>query len=139
MRHTVLDGDLDVSVDLGKAVALAPTPKSRLTSPIPPDFLSLVRDLTHIPPIESRARQGPSFSLYEYITPMRALNVICVLFSRHRSCLPKSVAAITVVPSSRSHRARCNSEEAGRVPPKRIHGSGGVKTEYAYQDEKGSA
>ena len=56
-RRGVLDGDLDVFVDLGEAVAQAPMPtpqsNSRSTSPILPDFLSLVRDATSIPPIKS--------------------------------------------------------------------------------------
>ena len=33
----------------------------------------------------------------------------------------------------------CNSEEVRCATPKRIQGSGGVKTEKAYQDEKGLA
>ena len=44
-RRGVLDGDLDVFVDLGEAVAQGPTPtprsNSRSTSPIRPDSLSL--------------------------------------------------------------------------------------------------
>ena len=44
------DGDLDVSVDLGEAVArtpaLIPRPKSRPSSPVQLDYLSLARDAT---------------------------------------------------------------------------------------------
>ena len=53
---------------------------------------------------------------------------------------PKPVTTITVVHHRRALIAPgCSREEAHRAAPKRILGSGGVKTEKAYQDEKGSA
>ena len=48
-RHTMLDGDLDMSFDLGEAVARAhAVVKIKNHIPILPDFLSLVRDAVFI-------------------------------------------------------------------------------------------
>ncbi len=61
-RQTVPDTDLDVSVDLGEAVARTPAlkqrPKSRSVSPVSPDYLSMsmMQDATLAPVI--RAQQS---------------------------------------------------------------------------------
>jgi hypothetical protein len=83
-------------------------------------------------------RRVPSFPLYEGIALVRALNVIRVLCNRHRSCPPEPIVTITIIHHHRGLIAPgCNTEEAGRAAPKRIYGSGGIKAEKAYQDEKG--
>jgi hypothetical protein len=76
--RTVSDGDLDVLVDLGEAVARAPTPmsrpKSRSISPVLPGFVSVVRDRPAIPPIASRqpgeCDRSPYFLLCVYLVPI---------------------------------------------------------------------
>jgi hypothetical protein len=142
------DGDLDVFVDLGEAVVRAPTPtpqpKSRSTSPVPPGFFSLVRDASAIPPIGPRQPgergRSPYFLLCVFCSHLHALNVVSVLCSGRRSCSCRPVAANTAIHHSRALVAPgCNSEEARRSTSECIHGNGGVKTEKACQDEKGSA
>lgn len=58
-KRPVPDGDLDVSVDLGEAVArtsaLTPRPKSRPSSPMQQlEYLSLARDATFAPAVGAR-------------------------------------------------------------------------------------
>jgi len=69
-RRTVPDADLDVSVDLGEAVARTPRlpsrPKSRSASPVLPDYLSPVHDATFAPVIGAH-RPGECRALGCYV------------------------------------------------------------------------
>jgi hypothetical protein len=57
-KHPVPDSDLDISVDLGEAVArtpaLTPQPKSRPSSPILLDYLSPIPDAKFAPVVRPR-------------------------------------------------------------------------------------
>ncbi|KAH9980923.1 hypothetical protein BGW80DRAFT_1267225 [Lactifluus volemus] len=92
-RRAVSDGDLDVSVDLGEAVAREPTPrsrpKSRSTSPILP-ISSPWRAIRHLSLQSNHDNQvslaGLFFSLCAFV-PMCALSVT-YFCSRYRSYFP---------------------------------------------------
>ena len=110
-RRAMLDGDLDISVHLGEAVTSHPRPGPHAHQNQDlhlPYFLSLVRDTTSIPPIDSRQpgkRDEGTLSPSECIGRVHALNVIYVLAAGTDhpplSPSPSSLSSTTVEPSSR--------------------------------------
>ena len=110
-RRAMSDDDLDMSVHLGEAVISHPRPNPHAHQNQDlhlPYFLSLLRDATSIPPIDSRQlgkRGGGTLFPSECIGRVHALNVIYVLAAGTDhpplSPSPSLLSSTTVEPSSR--------------------------------------
>jgi len=98
-RHTVPDADLDVSVDLGEAVArspgLTPWSKSRSASPMLPDYLSPVHNATFAPGIGAqRPGECTARHLAPYCYVSHVLNVDSNLYAYVQPPLPPAPLSI---------------------------------------------
>ncbi|KAI0247930.1 hypothetical protein BJV78DRAFT_857457 [Lactifluus subvellereus] len=116
-RRAVLDGDLDMTVDLGKAVARAPmpTPRSKLR-PILPDFLSLVYDATSIPPIELRQPAGTEHALINPSPPLPSPTTV-----EPSSCQAVMVKKRTVPPQAHPRQRRSQNRKS--IPRRKWFGT----------------
>ena len=149
-KRPVPDGDLDMSVDLGEAVArtpaLTPRPKSRPSSPMQLDYLSLARDATFAPvvgarqPGEWQKRHFPHTFMFHVLTVMFHLfllfKCLCVVDSRCRDRTDNfRIGSWAFVAPS------CDSEEPQRAcrTPETAHHCGGVEREEAKKGEKDEA
>ena len=145
-KRPVPDGDLDVSVDLGEAVArtpaLAPRPKSRPSSPVQLDYLTLARDATFAPVVGARQPgewKKPAF-------PTFIFHVLIVMFhlfllfkclcvdSYCRDCTDdfRIGSWAFVAPGCESEEPQC-----ALGTPKTVHHCGRVEREEAKKGEKG--